>query len=363
MALRSIKGASIPLVVFEGADIKDAPTLAQKVAFLSDPAAYPAGCGAVVRRETHMSWVFLADGAAYKLKKPVRLPYLDFSSLPLRETACRAEFHLNQRLAPGIYKGVVPLTRRDGALAVGGGGEVVDWLVWMRRLDESRTLEARLLAGRLSRADLDALVVPLARFYRTARPAGLRPGELLARWRKAVAENLPVLLDPRSGMPRGLVRRLARVERQFLRQRSCQLAARAAHVVEGHGDLRPEHIWIGPEVKIIDRLEFSAKLRAIDPVDELAFLDLECARLGSPEAGRRLSQGVLRRLGQRPAPELYLFYRIYRALLRARLSIAHLLEPEPRTPEKWPPLARAYLKIAARDAARLAVLLRRPSGR
>lgn len=310
-----------------------------------------------------MSWVFLTDGVVYKLKKPVRLSYLDFSTLARREEACRAEDRLNRPLAPGVYDGVVALRRRQGALRVDGDGDVVDWLVRMRRLDESRTLEARLLAGRIAGAELDALAASLACFYRRARPAGLRPYELLARWRRAVGENVPVLLDARSTAPAGLVRAALRVQRRFLRLRSRQLADRASRVVEGHGDLRPEHVWIGQEVKVIDRLEFSAALREVDPADELAFLDLECERLGDPQAGRRLSRRVLARLGDRPPPELYLFYRIYRALLRARLSAAHLFEPEPRTPDKWPRLVRSYLRIAARDARRLDAQLRRPAGR
>ena len=85
------------------------PTLAEKVAFLSQPAAYPRPVSEVIRRETHMSWVFLAGDKVYKLKKPVRFPYLDFSTLGRREAACRAELDLNRRLAPDVYLDVVPL--------------------------------------------------------------------------------------------------------------------------------------------------------------------------------------------------------------------------------------------------------------
>lgn len=331
-----------------------------KVAFLSDPAAYPGFTGPVGLRETHMSLVFFAGDAVYKLKKPVRLPYLDFSTLAQREAACRAEFALNRRLAPGVYRRVLPLVRTARGLSLGGLGEVVDWLVVMRRLAESQTLEARLRSGDWQETDLDDLVEALVRFYRSRSPVGLPQAEQIARWRAALAANARVLRDPRLGLPAGLVRTLMASQWRFLSHCRTLLAARARCVVDGHGDLRPEHIWIGSPVKIIDRLEFSAALRAIDPVDEMAFLDLECERLGAPRVGRDLSRRVLAGLHARPAPELYLFYRIYRALLRARLSIAHLLEPNPRTPEKWLPQARAYLAIARADARRLS---RRRTGR
>lgn len=341
--------------------MNDPPSLADKVAFLGSRAAYPGLSGPVGRRETHMSWVFFAGAAVFKLKKPVRLAYLDFSTLLRRETACRAEFALNQRLAPGVYEGVAPLVLRDGALRVGGVGKVVDWLVAMRRLDESHTLATRLIDGRLAPEDLDGLVAVLTRFYRTARPVHLARHERLRRWWRALRESETVLLDPRLDLPAGLVRRLMALERRFLERRGALIVSR--RIVDGHGDLRPEHIWIGSAARIIDRLEFSAALRAVDPADELAFLDLECERLGAAGVGRRIARRVLAGVGGAPPEALYLFYRIYRGLLRARLSIAHLLEPAPRTPEKWPSQARAYLEIAARDARRLELRLRTPSDR
>lgn len=112
-----------------------AVSTAEKVAFLRTPAAYPTHPRRVDVIETHMSWVFLAGDRVYKLKKPVHYPFLDFRTLASREFHCREEVRLNRRLAPHVYLGVVPLTQdHGGALALGGGGEVVDWLVEMRRL-------------------------------------------------------------------------------------------------------------------------------------------------------------------------------------------------------------------------------------
>lgn len=338
--------------------------LADKTAFLSAPSAYDPAPETVERRETHMSWVFFAGDRVYKLKKPVRFPYLDFSTLARRETACRAELRLNRRLAPDIYLDVVPLVAGPRGLSLGGQGEAVDWLVAMRRLDESRMLDRR-LADHVTDQELDRLAAVLVRFYRRAAPVRIPPHRCLADWRAGLDYDRRVLLAAKLGLPGGAIRRVDAVERRFLAIHARVLAARArrGRIRDGHGDLRPEHIWLGDGVRIIDCLEFSARLRAADPLDEIAFLDLECERLGAARAGRRLRRRVVRALPDGAPQALYLFYRTHRAMLRARLSIAHLLEPDPRTPEKWPRQARGYLRLALRDAVRLEQGLRRPEGR
>jgi aminoglycoside phosphotransferase family enzyme len=154
-------------------------------------------------------------------------------------------------------------------------------------------------------------------------------------------------------------------QRRFLSLRNDEIDARirTRRIVDGHGDLRPEHIWLGDPVRIIDCLEFNPRLRAVDPFDEIAFLSLECERLGTKAVGSYVKRRVSRGLRDGLSEELFLFYRCHRATLRARLAIAHLLEPNPRTPDKWPRLARTYLRLATADAVRLERLLRKRKGR
>ena len=330
-----------------------APTLEQKVEFLSRSSAYAQPVTGVIRRETHMSCVFLAGDRVYKLKKPVRFAYLDFSNLGRREGACRAELRLNRRLAPDVYLDVMPLTATPSGLAMGGDGPIMDWLVVMRRLDEAQTLEHAILEHRVEPWQLDRLIAALIQFYRRAERVFLSPAVHLRDWHQSLSDNLRVLLDPGLGLPSGLVRRVATVQRRFLSRQRKALAARLCSIVDGHGDLRPEHIWLGDPVRIIDCLEFNPRLRAVDPFDEIAFLSLECDRLGAAWTGKYIRHGVSRGLPDGVSDELFLFYRCNRAMLRARLAIAHLMEPKPRTPEKWPHLARTYLAIAAADAIRL----------
>jgi aminoglycoside phosphotransferase family enzyme len=240
-------------------------------------------------------------------------------------------------------------------LSIGGPGEIVDWLVVMRRLDESQTLEHALVTRQLTAWQLDHLVTTLVAFYRRASPVFVSPEAHLSSWRESLAYNRRVLLDPRLGLPAGKVRRIDHAQRLFLGKNSHLIAERVRnrHIADAHGDLRPEHIWLGDPVMIIDCLEFNARLRALDPFDEIAFLCVECERLGGAWASDHIKRRALHALRDRLSEPLFTFYRCHRAALRARLAIAHLLEPEPRTPDKWPRLARDYLQLAMNDAIRL----------
>jgi uncharacterized protein len=197
-----------------GQGTNSAPTLGAKVVFLEDPGTY-AGVPPVDLRETYMSWVFLAGSHVYKLKRPVRFPYLNFSTLARRETACRAEIRLNRRLAPDVDLGVEPLTQLDGRFEIGGDGEPADWLVKMRRLDERNMLDARIADGRLTIPQLDQLAAVLARFYRAAAPSFLPPVVHLADFADSLAFNKRVLLDARSGLSAGLIGGIDRAQRRF----------------------------------------------------------------------------------------------------------------------------------------------------
>jgi uncharacterized protein len=347
--------ASRPAAGDDAVPVSPAACLAAKVAFLGTSSAYGSTDEPVACRETHMSWIFLSGEKVYKLKKPVRFSYLDFSTLERRHAACRAELTLNRRLAPDVYKCVTPLTRRGQSLAIGGPGEIVDWLVVMRRLDEDQTLERLLATRQLTTQQLNPLIAVLRRFYRRAPPVVVSPLVHLDRWRRNLADNRRILLDPRLDLPATVVRRIGQRQSDFLRRRSSLLAERVQRrcIVDGHGDLRPEHIWPGTPVQIIDCLEFNPGLRAVDSLDELAFLYVECRRLGAAEHGAHIVRRFADGLPGGFSPELFAFYCSYRAMLRARLAIAHLLEDKPRTPEKWLPLALAYLRAAARAAESL----------
>ncbi|WP_396604943.1 hypothetical protein ACFLEY_23190 [Bradyrhizobium sp. YCK136] len=329
--------------------------LARKVAFLSQPESYTPAPDRIQARETHMSWVFMNGARVYKLKKPVRFSYLDFSTLARRKTACLAEAGLNRRLAPDVYLGVVPLTESASGYAIGGSGSVADWLVVMRRLNEDETLDAMLRNGNARRADAERLATVLAGFYSHAARFLIAPEAYLASLYEVAVLDWRVLLNRRFDLPCGKISHISAVQRGFLERNARLLVDRVSRrlIVDGHGDLRPEHIWLRPPFPIIDCLEFNSRLRANDALDEIAFLHLECERLDARWFGDAIRRRLARTLHDDPASGVFLFYRLSRAMLRARLSIAHLLDARPRTPEKWPRLARAYLALAEADAKQL----------
>lgn len=332
----------------------DGISMDDKVRFLSAPGSYPGPTSHVVIKETHMSWVFLTDDRAYKLKKPVRRPGLDFGTVAAREANCRAEVRLNRRLAPQVYIGVATLARAaDGRLSVGGEDETVDWLVVMRRLPADRMLDAMLAAGAADRQHIVALADRLAGFYSALPAEQISPDDHVGQFRREQALNAAALRARQQDIGADLVERaLARVAETLVDDpRPLAQRADGGWIVEGHGDLRPEHVCFVDPLAVIDCLEFSRPLRLVDPFDELSYLALECSQAGAPWVGRILFDCLSQPLGGLPPSRVLAFYRAYRGCLRARLAVAHLDDPHPRQPEKWLPLARRYLALAVDGSA------------
>jgi aminoglycoside phosphotransferase family enzyme len=332
------------------------PGIDDKVRFLSDPASYPECPRRVETIETHFSWVFLTDRYAYKLKKPARGQGFDFRTVEARRRNALAELRLNRRLAPDIYLRIVRLTTEAGnKLVLGGRGIPLDWLVKMVRLEPERMFDHRIAHGTWKYAELESLAQRLARFFATARPVRLTPHQWLMRATAELRRSMAVL--SRSGGPRlgamaaPIVRRIVAAmtrHRVVFKARASQ-----SRFVDGHGDLRPEHIYLRDTPRIIDCLEFCADLRRLDPVAELAFLALECRRQDGPPILARLLRRYRERSGDTPPETLVHFYTALNALVRARIAVEHLAEPGGHTPQEWLSRAAGYLAIAADESGHL----------
>lgn len=333
-------------VMTAAASCSDGISIGEKVAFLS---AMP---GVVQVIETHMAFVFLTDVFAFKLKKPVSFGYFDHRTLTARATACTEELRLNRALAGDVYLGTVPLVQSGKHLALGGEGPVVDWLVHMRRLPADRMLDALILHRQASPtvAEVAVLAALLARFYRQQQmsppPAGCYFAHL-QREQAVNSENLHqmerFLPDiPLAQVTTGLEDRIARMVPEISAREAAGL------VVEGHGDLRPEHVCLTDPPVIFDRVEAARELRVIDVCDEVGYLAAECTLLGRTDIGEGLLRGLTEVGFAPPSSALQTAYAMFRLTTRARLALDHLRDPAPHDPTKWPVRARAYLTEALR---------------
>jgi uncharacterized protein len=359
------------------ADPRDAePATRDLTAWLLQPETYSHGPARVEHVETHISHVFLTGELVYKLKKPVRYDFLDFTTLAAREEACREELRLNRRLAPDAYLAVVPVLRTDGGeFRLGGEHEhgqdepIVDWLVKMRRLPTEQSLEALAQSGELRPADIDRLADTLAGFYASLDRLPISPDEYRARTLAHVRGNRQALLETgelfgaetgEGASPAAVIRRVSGFQLTLLHcaPELFDERVRAGKVVDGHGDLRPEHICLADPVAIFDCIEFSADFRRIDVADELAFLAAECDFLGVPWVGPQILKRYQEQSGDEVPTVLLDFYKTYRACVRAKVAALRAKQLEGATQSKAIAEAARHLKLADGYAApRLAPLV------
>ena len=330
------------------------PSLRTKVAYLADPHHYSPRPRSVGCIETHYAWVFLVGSHALKLKKPLCQTSMDYRTLADRERACRTELELNRRLAPAVYLGVTALRQtRTGRLSLRSGTRVVEWLVQMRRLAPARSLERTLLRRAVTERDWTRLAQTLAAFFAQTGRRPMSPTAYLTRLRHQTARTARELCAGDLRLDARQVSAVAKVQRQFLAAHGALLQGRAAQLRDGHGDLRPEHVFLDSRAArlcVIDCLEFDADLRRLDPAEEIAFLALECARLaGARTASRLLAQ--YRRCSADPAPAALIdFYMSRRAAVRAQISAWHLRDTAFALEQ---PVWRARTESYLADALRL----------
>jgi aminoglycoside phosphotransferase family enzyme/predicted kinase len=320
------------------------PGLAALIAALSHPSAYPEADWEgvppserrVERIQTHISAVFLTPRHAYKLKKPLRLwGLLDYGTPERRLHWCRDEVRLNRRLAPDLYLGVAPLLpAAGGGVRVGPVGEERpggEHVVVMRRFDARDTLRQRLSEGRAGAADLAGLGERIGRFHRAGPLApAAPPAAAAARSFAAVLHNnvratrgfVPSLFPP--AVHRHLEHHLALAllrRRPALRQRIA-----AGRVVDGHGDLRLEHVLLEENrpIQIIDCVEFNPALRQVDAASDLAFLVMELQATGHAELIPVLLEGY----SEPVEPAVLGLFCAYRAHVRAKVEAATSVETD-----------------------------------
>jgi uncharacterized protein len=303
----------------------EVPATERVRAALSRPETYSRRTRSVEIRETHISWVFLAGEHAYKLKKPLVLQFLDYGSPERRRAMCHEEVRLNRRLAPDVYLGVrgVRVTEDGAELTSDDDPRAVEFVVEMRRYDERSTLAALLERGEVRADQVAAVGRVLAEFHTTAPRAPADRAPVLTAERR-FAENLHELLA--DVVERGEIERIQSLERfahAFITAHAAMFERRAVEgwIREGHGDLRAEHVILGPDVRVVDCVEFDRSLRELDVADDLAFLVFDLAARGGERFADVLVHAYRDAGGDPGEDRLIAFYATYRALVRAKVAL------------------------------------------
>lgn len=327
----------------------------QKTAFLKDRNNYEEGPGLVEVKETHMSFVFLTEDFVYKLKKPVKIDFLDFTTLESRKRNCEEELRLNKRLAEDVYLKLIPLNYKDGKLKLGGAGKTVDWLVKMKRLKEEEMLDYVIRTGKVKMELVKKAARKLANFYKTSPPVTMSPNQYIDRLEDRIKTNYKALQDPDFNLSEPLLKKITVGQSRFLRSNSALFIRRVqdGRILESHGDLKPEHISLRTPPVIIDCLEFKKDLRIMDTAEELAFLAVECELLGNEEVGAVFFQEYEQVTKDNIPILLKYFYKSKQAVLRSRFAIWHIKETRYRGNIKWKRRAENFLKLAEKYAALL----------
>ena len=331
---------------------------ASMVAQLRRPGAcggHPDAAGLI---ETHLSSLLLVGGHVYKLKKPVLLPFVDFSTLAQRHAACLEELRLNRRTAPRWYLNVVPVLQAGGAALIAApgqvlAGEVVDWAVRMRRFDNRQTFDRLAAQGRLSPAQVDRLAEAVAAFQAGQPPLPTSPGHAEATCqsvRDNAAELAAMVVDTDLAAP---VQALQVWSRSAERPALMDQRGRDGQRRDGHGDLHLGNVfWVDGAAVLFDALEFDARLRQIDTIGELAFPFMDLLAHGLPQQGWRFINRTLEASGDWGALPLLAWWAVHRATVRAKVALLSVpAGADAATRAAGQAKALRYLNVAATLAA------------
>lgn len=302
--------------------------LADIIKALSIPAAYPEPTAKVQVAQTQMSVVFLIDAFVYKVKKPVNLGYLDYTTLRKRKFLCEQEVRLNRRLCPETYLGVIPITLEKGNIVLGLKGKPIEYAVKMVRLPTSRMMDALLAKNQVTSSMIGRVADKVADFHAEAET-----GPEIGKFGSAeivtfnTEENFS---QTEKYMPQAVTQeqyaRLVKYTRGFVKENRTLLDRRVAEgrIKDCHGDLHSQHICFTDGICIYDCIEFNDRFRYVDVAAEVSFLAMDIDRWGHPELAREFVRAYVARSGDKELPRLLNFYRCYFAYVRAKVNCFRL---------------------------------------
>lgn len=275
--------------------------------------------------ETHISWIFLTETYAYKVKKPLNLGFADFSTLEKRRHFCNEELRLNRRLCPEIYLSVVPVVQSGNSFIVEGSGTTVDYAVKMVRFERTMELDRMLASGLLHTDHIDIIAGLISKFHQgipceKVESGFGHPDNLIKPVLDNFSHSEPVASNRNEAI------RLAALKKWTIRehQRLYPLfleRQRGGFIRQCHGDMHTGNmVWWKNRIFIFDCIEFNENLSIIDVISDLCFLFMDLEHAGYPEFAWRVLNNYLTNTGDYGAVPLLRFYAVYRAMVRAKVT-------------------------------------------
>ncbi len=319
---------------------------------LLDPRIYPDKTGRVELMQTQMSFIFLTGKFVYKIKKPVNLGYLDYTTLEKRLFFCQQEVELNRRLSPHVYLGVVPVTRRGGAISLSGEGEVIEYAVKMLYLPQERMMNILLERNRVTLPMVEEVAKILVPFHaRAATGPGIDSFGKIESIRVTMDENFSQT-DKYIGsaISAKQFKNICDFTYRTLTEKAALFDRRVSsgRIRDTHGDLHSAHVCFNRPLAIFDCIEFNQRFRFNDIIAEIAFLAMDLDHYGRADLSRYFIETYIKLSRDGDIPELLKFYKCYRAYVRGKVGCFKLDDPYVPEPEKLQTLesSRQYFELA-----------------
>jgi len=328
------------------------PELPELVQALLDPKAYPDTPQGVEIAQTQMSFIFLTDNYVFKVKKPVNLGYLDYTSLDKRQFYCQREVELNRRLCPDVYLGVVPITQDRDDIFIEGQGEVIEYAVKMCRLPQQAMMDVLLAQNEVSPEMISRVAQKLVEFHQRAETnASISTFGDLDTITQNTEENF-TQTEKYIGntISREKYQRIKDYTNSLLKKNTPLFRKRIAdgRIRDCHGDLHAAHICFSDGICIYDCIEFNDRFRYCDVASEVAFLAMDLDHYGRADLSRSFVNAYVDKSRDKELPRLLNFYKCYRAYVRGKVESFKLDDPHISEEEKTRALvvAKRYFKLA-----------------
>ncbi len=319
---------------------------------LKNSCSLPGSCSDLTLKETHISWIIMSDDYAFKIKRPVKYTFLDFSTPEKRKHFCKEELKLNRRLAPEMYLDILPVTNNMLKKTSGKKEkEIIDHAVWMKRMDNSLEMDNLLETGKVTTVHIDKLAEKVAGFHDRTQVVK-KPGDIDAQQElyADIKTIIPYLNEKGYRFWENKIHSCIESSENFLKKNKDLLDQRVDRGFhrDGHGDLNSRNIFLYDDPLIFDCIEFNAGFRQIDVLNEIAFLCMDLEFFGQEDLSNLFYQKYLFHSGIEDEPfmrRLFSYYKGYRANVKAKVTILGAQKKEKEEKIYDPGNALKYLSL------------------